>query len=374
MRIHLLAPPHIQTTAAYYLDGFAQRTILFAELLKRLGHTVILYGSEENDAPCDTWVNVIPKAEQEQLRGPETPYQTASYEAHTPIAMMFNARAIPHIRSTKRPGDIIATITGSAQQQIAAAHPELLFLEYSVGYQGVTQWAHRVYQSHAWRHIVYGFTGVTGGRDFDGVIPPWFHTSQFPYTARPDPYVVYCGRLVHSKGIITACEAAERAGVPLIVMGHGDPALVTYGQYVGTPTNEERNLLLSNATACLMPTQYVEPFGNVAAEAQLCGTPVISTDFGAFTESVEQGVTGYRCSTLGGFVSAIKAAPALDRAYIRIRAQRLYSFESGLAQYQAYFNRLETLWHDGWRSLTAERFHDADQIQPASQPLQEVYA
>jgi glycosyltransferase involved in cell wall biosynthesis len=142
--------------------------------------------------------------------------------------------------------------------------------------------------------------------------------------------------------------------MPLVVVGHGDEKLVTYGEFKGVVSNEERNHILAHATAVLMPTQYLEPFGNVTAEAQLCGTPVISTDYGAFVETVEQGVSGYRCCTLGEFVQAIDWAKDLDRAAIRRRAVAMFGEDAAAVSYDAYFRRLHDLqMGTGWYSLQA---------------------
>jgi FkbM family methyltransferase len=349
-RVHLLACPNVQTTAAYDLDGFCTRTRLFAALLKRLGHYVILYGSEENDAPCDEFVTCISKTEQQTMLGGAA-YQNAVFDGNHPLWLTFNARASGHIRVIKQPHDLIATIAGSAQGLVAEHHPELTFLEYSIGYRGVAAGAVRVFQSHAWRHCVQGFTGIDGVRLFDAVIPPWFPISEFPML-EPEGYVAYCGRIVHQKGLAIVCEAAKLAGVKLVVVGHGEPSLVTYGEYAGAVSTAERNVILARASAVLMPTQYIEPFGNVAAEAQLCGTPVLSTDMGGFVDSVEPGVSGYHCTSLGEFVQAIKLAPSLDRKAIRARAERLYSEPAADAAYRAYFRRLASLRGDGWRDLS----------------------
>lgn len=352
MRIHLLSVPNTFPTHDFPLDGFCLRTILFAELCDRLGHQVFLYGVERSDAP-GTFVKVMTADQQKALLGPSAPeYQYVSFDGGTPLFQSFNKDCQNLIRWAKEPGDVIATIAGSAQALVADAHPELPFLEYSIGYHGIAPSSHRVFESHAWRHVVHGFSGILGERACDAVIAPWFHAEEFPVSARPDPYVIYCGRLVSSKGIRTVCDAAEKAGVKLLLVGHGDPTLVTYGEYLGAVTTPERNRLLSKATACLMPTQYIEPFGNVAAEAQLCGTPVISTDMGGFVDSVEQGKSGYRCSSLGEFVQAIGCARELDRSYIRTRAEALFSFEAAEVSYRAYFTRLAALRGEGWRDLT----------------------
>lgn len=351
MRFHLLAVPNTRTTRSYELDGFCLRTILFARLLKQLGHTVILYGVHENTAPCDAFVSCLSADEQAQMLG-TVPYQAAEFTPTSPLFLTFNTRAAHAIRDRKQPGDVIAMIGGSAQQFVCEWHPDLIALEYSIGYRGI--WApHRVFQSYAWRHVVAGFMGTDIGRPTDAVIPPWFDHTEFPYAETGGDYVVYCGRIVPVKGVPLVCEAAKRAGIRLVIIGHGDPSIVTYGDVRIGVSTDERNRLLSGARACLMPTQYVEPFGNVAAEAQLCGTPVIASDWGAFSESVEHGQSGFRCTSLDEYVTAIARADRLDRDYIRVRAMKLYGFEAAQDAYTRYFDRIVALRQLSVPSLVA---------------------
>jgi glycosyltransferase involved in cell wall biosynthesis len=112
---------------------------------------------------------------------------------------------------------------------------------------------------------------------------------------------------------------------------------------------------MARAHAVLMPTLYLEPFGAVAVEAQLCGTPVITCDWGAFPETVEQGVTGFRCHYLGEFLDAVQRVSELDPVAIRTRAVAKYSLSVVAQQYQSYFERLSLLWGAGWHSEIAPR-------------------
>ncbi len=335
-RVHLLSTPNVQATAAYYLDVFCGFTRRFSELLTELGYQVFLYASEETDAPCHQLVTCISKKDQEKFLAGE-PYHKAWYDAANPLFQHYNIRAASGIQARKEPGDIIATIAGTANLPVWQQHQDLAFLEYSIGYRGICA-PYRIFQSHAWRHVAHGFTGCEFGRANDDVIYHWFHEDEFP--VRPvEDYVLFVGRLTSVKGLRTVCRAAEAAKVKLYLIGDGDPDLITYGEYLGHMPPAERNRWMAGARALIAPTEYIEPSACVATEAQLCGTPVISTDWGGFTEYIEHGKTGIRCKSLEEFTEAIRRVDDLDRDYVRARARMLYGWEAGKAAYRSYFAR-----------------------------------
>jgi glycosyltransferase involved in cell wall biosynthesis len=121
-----------------------------------------------------------------------------------------------------------------------------------------------------------------------------------------------------------------------------------YGEFVGAVGPEKRAKLMGGAIATFAPTLYIEPFGNVVPEAHFCGTPTITTDWGAFTETNINGVTGYRCRTLAEFIQAAEDVKSLDPKTIYETAKYKYSLEAIAPQYDRYFRRLETLWDKGW--------------------------
>ena len=349
-RIHLIGPPNCPCAKAYVLDGFTQATIRFAKLLKSLGHYVILYAPEGSDAERDELVQIVSKQEIADGIG-DSPYQYAAADNRHELWALANKRTIEAIQARKQPRDFICLIGGTAQKPIADAHPDLMTVEYSIGYEG-TFAQYRVYESYAWMHTNYAKQGINDGRFFDTVIPYFFDEKEYPFRAEKENFALYVGRLTPRKGIGIACEAAAAAGVPLKVIGHGDKNLVTHGaEYLGELGSDDRNDWMARASAVLCPTQYIEPFGSVAVEAQFCGTPVISTDFGAYVETVEQGKTGWRCNYLGEFVDALRHGLPLDSAYIRNRAISKYSITAVQPEYQAYFDRLNLLWDQGWSTV-----------------------
>ena len=98
---------------------------------------------------------------------------------------------------------------------------------------------------------------------------------------------------------------------------------------------EERCNLLSKAKALIAPTQYFEPFGQIVIEALLSGTPVITTDWGAFPETNIHGLTGFRCNTYEDFVNAIENIDIIKPSQCRLEGEK-YLIENLQDRYLNY--------------------------------------
>jgi len=351
LRIHLLGLPNAPVHEDWSLDGFAQATHRFARMMKSLGHTVYLYAAEGSNAPCDEMIQIISERERASLlTGCE--YQHAAMDERYPIFQRSNAAAAAEIAYRKQPGDFLLSVGGLSQGPVFDYHKDLLGVEYSIGYTGNFA-KHRVFESYAWMHYCYGLQNIVDGRFFDTVIPMFFDPEHFEFAPKSDDYVLYVGRIIERKGISVVCQAATAAGVKLLIVGHGgDKNLITGGhEYLGAVDWKTRNDLMAHARAVITPTIYIEPFNCVAVEAQMCGTPVISTDWGGFTETIEQGRTGFRCAYLGEFMRAIENCGSLDRKYIAQRAVQNYSMHVLKHEYERYFRKLQLLWGAGWNTL-----------------------
>jgi glycosyltransferase involved in cell wall biosynthesis len=247
--------------------------------------------------------------------------------------------------------DFVCVIGGHAHKPIADLFPGNIVVEFGVGYSG-TFAKYRVWESYAWMHMNYGANAVgheptnADGQWFDAVIPGYLEREAFHLAKEPKDYALFIGRMVDRKGVGVAIEACQAAGVKLITAGSGLARKGT--SHKGEVGPEQRAQLMAEARCVLAPTMYVEPFGNVVVEALASGTPVLTTDWGAFTETVQNGVNGYRCRTLLDFVQGLDKVKNLNRTQIRNMALERFSLEAIGPQYQSYFDRLMLLWGKGW--------------------------
>jgi glycosyltransferase involved in cell wall biosynthesis len=321
------------------------------------GYRTILYGCGKNEADCSEYVKVLSAAKQRELLKDADWFQRGEiyalpYDDTAPIWKAYNDATIKQIGKRIEPRDLIC-LPSSTHRPVQDAFPSHMSVETGVGYEGACA-KYRVFESYAWMHTAYGHwqgAAAADGRFYDEVIPNFFEVEDFPAGAGDGDYFLFMSRMTPRKGYEIAFDATERAGARLLVAGvGGDRPAAKHVEYVGLADTAKRAKLMGSAKAIFVPTLYVGPFEGVNVEAQLCGTPVISTDWGAFTETVEHGVSGFRCHTLAEFAQACNDVESLARDAIREAAIARWSTEVVGPQYSAYFDRLQTLWGDGFYS------------------------
>ena len=348
MRFHVFNLPHTQTTKDFVNCAYTEKVRRFCMMMKSLGHTVYLYAGDQNEAPCDELITCITNEQRlEALDGQH--YVNASFDNTKPHWQIYLNNAIKEVAKRVEKEDFLCFIGGSPQKPIADAFPGNIAVEFGIGYGGTFS-QYRVFESYAWMHSMYAmFKNPTtvDGSFFDAVIPGYLEPEMFPLVTEKKPYYLYMGRMIQRKGVDIASQVCKEMGLDLIMAGPGD-YIPKYGEYIGAVGPEERAKLMGEATAFFAPTLYIEPFGNVVIEAQACGTPAITTDWGAFTENNIHGVSGFRCRTFDEFCKATEDVKSLDPYTIHKRIVDNYSLEATAVKYDKYFRQLSTLWGNGW--------------------------
>ncbi len=191
--------------------------------------------------------------------------------------------------------------------------------------------------------------GRRAGGDWRG-IPNFFEIDalEFNPAIAADAPLCFLSRVESIKGAHWAIEIARRTGHRLVIAGnHADtgpegdywrtaiaPWIGRDGiEYVGPVDDVEKNKLLGEARAMVVPIQWEEPFGIVFAEALACGTPVISCPRGSLPEIVRQGIDGFLVRSIEEGCEAVGKLGSIDRAACRRRAEQEYAPEIVVRRY-----------------------------------------
>lgn len=168
---------------------------------------------------------------------------------------------------------------------------------------------------------------------------------RFAATERSEtpPYVAFLGRLTANKGVHLAIQAAQLAGVKLVIAGNvsdTEPGAREYFQsqvlphlgpaieYIGIVNDVEKMKLLCGAQALLFPIQWREPFGIVMAESLACGCPLIGWRNGSVPEVIRHGETGFIVESMDEMVAAIRTISTIDRNACRRDAESRFGQEA----------------------------------------------
>jgi glycosyltransferase involved in cell wall biosynthesis len=185
-------------------------------------------------------------------------------------------------------------------------------------------------------------TGESGGGKWKTVYN-CAPVEQFQFRPDTNPQtapLVFLGRLERCKGAHTAITVAQKTNRKLIIAGNIsklpeekeyfekellpriDGKLV---EYIGVVNNEEKNKLLGNAAAMLLPIEWYEPFPIVLPESFACGTPILAFPGGGVPEGIREGVTGFVCKDVNEMVQKVWHIGSLSRTACREDAETKYS-------------------------------------------------
>lgn len=358
MRLHLIGLFHTIPKPEYSHCAFTGRVFRFGKMMLPFGYEIIEYSNEGSEAQSSEHVCILETEEFERLKAlykQEQPNEAASTDST--LYKRFRQVLDRELLKRVEPGDIICHPFGIAHSYLKNDIPYAKHIEIGIGY--VEAFADfRVYETYQWWAWHQGKEQKPGNA-YQWVCPMAYDIDEWEPSYETGDYLLYFGRVIDSKGIEIVKEISKYTDLPVKIVGNGpqfyidmvmqdSPSnLSVHGPVTGTARSE----LLRNARAMLMPTLYTEPFGGAGVEGTLCGTPLISSDFGAFSETVQHGYNGFRCKTLGDWLSAIKASTDLNRRAIASTARAKYSLANCGQQMDKIFRQVKGLDEKGWYSL-----------------------
>lgn len=371
-RFHMLGLVHLPASKEYLSCAFTQKNIKLSKMLTDMGHEVIYYGAEgSNGITASKIVKTHTLADIRRDYGTGDNRFELGYDwRNTDFKHDFNTEkksstlkyyvnATEHINKIKRPDDFLLCTQGYYFKPIADAVKLFLTCESGIGYRGSVKGWWRAFESSYIQNYTYGHEGqlaCINGSYYDRVIPNYFDPADIKYSEKKGDYFLFIGRIIKRKGILTAYLTSKAVGSKLIIAGQGgrihpdgslsdsDPTEFTIPhdsdwEYIGFADLKLRKSLMAHAKAVFVPTEYLEIFGGVHIEAMLSGTPVITTDFGVFPQTVRNGVNGFRCNTLQDFVNAANYVDFLSPEVIRKSAEQYLTSRVSI-QYQKWFSDL----------------------------------
>ncbi len=176
--------------------------------------------------------------------------------------------------------------------------------------------------------------------------------SHFKFNPKPKDHFVWIARICPAKGTKEAIEIAKRAGVKLHLAGQIQPQHQEYFdkeikpelnsdiKYIGEISQAQLSNFYGQATGCLYPINWEEPFGLVMTEAMATGTPVIVYDRGSAKEVVEDNKTGFVVKNIDQAVKAVKDIDSINREDCRKRVEKKFSKQRMVEEYEKVYYQL----------------------------------
>lgn len=322
-------------------------------------YRVIHYGHPDSRTAAHEHVNVTSNEVLEQTYGNyDWRRNQFRHDVNDLAHATFNANAGAEILKRKKRGDLVLPFWSGTKGacDIANQHGDLIVVEPGIG----SGWAFaqfRCYESYPLKGAFAGTGGVARCNPewYHRVVPNYFDFRDFDPTQQKEEYALFIGRLGTNKGLDIAIDACKRAGIRLKVAGQGGPegigltAWPDHVDFIGYADISTRKELMAKAKFGFLLSTYWEPFGGTAVEMMLSGCVPITSDFGAMTEYIVDGVNGFRCNTMGDILRAIRCVDKIDRKRMVEFAFQNFSLDAVRPKFERAFADFRDIWHGaGW--------------------------
>lgn len=341
MRIAVLATNR-NPLAAPFAGGQESFTAALCAGLRERGHRVVLFAADGSDpALPDELVTypALPPLSQVARLDPQVPeaWFLADHHAFTFTMAELAARHDIHVVANHSLHHLPLSLSKTLAAPVVTTLHTPPFPWMELGAALAAPSARYVAVSHA---LARQWTTVRTSVIPNGVAPARFALG--PGSSRGA--LAWVGRLTPEKAPHLAVAVARRLGQRLDIVGPiVDAAYVAreiaphLGQqirHLGPLDGDELSRVVGASDALLMTPMWEEPFGLVAVEAAMCGTPVVALARGGVVEAVtpETGVLvdPATVDVVGGLTAAVDAARSFERSRVRDAAVSSFAFEGCL--------------------------------------------
>lgn len=361
--IHIISLPHTIVNNNYSTCAFTGKVLRFSKMMIKYGWTIYEYGNEGSISHASKHLTIIDTNTFMKLKKTKKVDEFYDNDVNNnELITLYWNNVYEIIKKNAHKGDIVCHVFGP-NHKLASAVPDCYHIESGIGYMGGTKLNFRIFESYAIMHWHYGKHNQNNGINYNWVVPNYYDLEEWKINLEPKNYIIYFGRLLKCKGLDTIVEIAKlMPDEEFIMCGQGNADHWTSQskniKYLPPINGTDRSEFVGNAKCILMPTVYIEPFGGAGVEAQLCGTPLIATNYGCFTETVEDCKTGFLCNTLADWIESIKRIKTIDRQYVADRARKNWSLDTVGKKYDIIFNQIADLRDKGWYATKSHKFEN----------------
>jgi len=311
MVFHCLSIPYAATRKEVSLCAFVQKVYKFCGEMTKRGHTVYHYGHEDSNVNCTEHITVTNDAILKDTYGNLESWKATGFNQNVceNSFTVFNENCMIEInKRLKSKEEFILCWFGFGHEACAKNfYDKAVVVEPSIGYDSMFA-PIKMFETKSQMHKMHGIAqnAINFGKEY--VVYPGFDPDDFLFKKEKSDTALFLGRVIESKGAKLAYDICNEVGQDIIFAGPNIMNLpdTKYCKFIGFVEPNKRKQLLSDAKFLFAPSLFIEPCNWTAIEAQFSGTPVVSTDFGGFTETVDQAKTGIRCIDPQTMLYAVK--------------------------------------------------------------------